>query len=93
VRARVDERGAVLSVEDTGIGIPDDQRDAIFEAFRQLDSSDERGYGGVGLGLALVQRLVAALHGRVEVVSAVGKGSTFTVVVPARWPGVVAPTQ
>ena len=93
VRARVDERGAVLSVEDTGIGIPDDQRDAIFEAFRQLDSSDERGYGGVGLGLALVQRLVAALHGRVEVVSTVGKGSTFTVVVPARWPGVVAPTQ
>jgi signal transduction histidine kinase len=86
VGADVDERGAVLVVEDTGIGIPEDKREAIFEAFRQLDGSDEKGYGGVGLGLALVHRLVALLHGRVEVESRVGAGSRFMVVIPTRWP-------
>jgi signal transduction histidine kinase len=87
IRARVDVRGAAIAVEDTGIGIPDDQRDAIFEAFRQLDGSDEKGYGGVGLGLALVRRLVTLLHGDVTVESQVGQGSTFTVIVPVVWPG------
>jgi signal transduction histidine kinase len=87
IRARVDVRGAAIAIEDTGIGIPDDQRDAIFEAFRQLDGSDEKGYGGVGLGLALVRRLVTLLHGEVTVESQVGQGSTFTVIVPVVWPG------
>jgi len=84
VRARVRGERFQLSVADTGIGIPDDKRAAIFEAFRQLDGGDERAYGGVGLGLALVQRLTELLGGHVVVDSQVGKGSTFTVDLPAR---------
>jgi signal transduction histidine kinase len=88
VRARVDGDRFALSVEDTGIGIPDDKYQVIFEAFRQLDAGDERTYGGVGLGLALVKRLCDMLGGTVRVQSVVNKGSTFTVELPA-----VAPAQ
>jgi signal transduction histidine kinase len=83
VHARVEGEQLVLEVIDTGIGIPDDKRDAIFEAFRQLDASDERTYGGVGLGLALVKRLCDLLGGRVEVTSVVNQGSRFVVTLPA----------
>jgi len=84
VRARVERERLILEVVDTGIGIPDDQREAIFEAFKQLDASDERTYGGVGLGLALVRRLCDLLGGTVAVDSVVHKGSTFRVSLPAR---------
>jgi signal transduction histidine kinase len=73
----------VLQVADTGIGIPPEQRDDVFERFYQVDGSSRRRYGGVGLGLALVKEVVAAMDGTVSLDSAVGQGSTFTVRLPA----------
>jgi CheY-like chemotaxis protein/nitrogen-specific signal transduction histidine kinase len=67
-------------VTDTGIGIPEENRGELFKAFRQVDSSTTREYGGTGLGLTIVQRLADKMGGRVSLDSAVGKGSTFSVV-------------
>ena len=77
----------VFAVEDNGIGIAPKDRDTIFEPFRQTQHGDAKGYGGVGLGLALVARLTELLGATVELDSEVGKGSTFRVVVPIRWQG------
>ncbi len=71
-----------IQVRDTGIGIAKDQHERIFQAFQQIDGSISRQYGGTGLGLAITQQLVAVLGGRVEVESAPGRGSCFTVEFP-----------
>jgi signal transduction histidine kinase len=71
-----------LQVEDTGIGIAEEARDYIFDPFRQVDESVTREYGGVGLGLAIVRQLVSLMDGDLMLESAVGQGSTFTVVLP-----------
>ncbi|HET6203034.1 MAG TPA: ATP-binding protein [Planctomycetota bacterium] len=71
-----------LSVVDSGIGIRDEQLPHIFEDFRQGDGSASREYGGTGLGLSISLRLARMIGGRIEVETAVGKGSTFTLVLP-----------
>jgi signal transduction histidine kinase len=71
-----------LQVSDTGIGIPPEEHERIFDRFYQVDGSSRRRYGGVGLGLALVKEIVEAHGGTIQVVSKVGEGSTFTVTLP-----------
>ena len=68
-----------IRVSDTGIGIPADQQQLIFEPFRQIDMSDTRRYPGTGLGLAITKHICSILGGTLDVISEVGIGSTFTV--------------
>ncbi len=71
-----------ISVEDDGIGIPEDRLDAVFEEFVQADDSTTRTHGGTGLGLAICRRLAELMGGRLSLESTLGEGSTFTVRVP-----------
>src|SRR5205814_92982 len=76
-----------ISVTDNGIGIPEELQHKVFETFFQADSSASREYGGAGLGLSIVKSYVEAHGGEVAVKSEAGKGSTFTLVLPAGPPG------
>ena len=71
-----------IVVQDTGIGIPEDKFDAIFEKFTQADTSVTRQFGGTGLGLAITQQLVELLGGEISVESVVGEGSVFRFELP-----------
>ena len=77
-----EEDNAVLSVTDTGVGIPDDAMDHIFERFYRVDKARSRATGGSGLGLAIVRAIVQRNRGRISVQTEVGKGTTFAVSFP-----------
>ncbi len=68
----------LFQVNDTGIGIPDDKLDGIFESFRQADGSTTRKYGGTGLGLAITKKLIDLMEGTINLTSKVDVGSSFS---------------
>lgn len=78
------EANLVLSVTDTGVGIPDGNEVRIFEDFAQIDSSDQRKFQGTGLGLAISRRIITAHGGEIDYDSNLGEGSTFRVKLTAR---------
>ncbi|MDZ8237092.1 MAG: GAF domain-containing sensor histidine kinase [Nostoc sp. ChiQUE01a] len=84
LRLWVEDDTAIFQVEDTGIGIPEEQLPLLFEKFQQLDTPYRRRYEGTGLGLALTKQLVELHRGRIEVESTVSVGSIFSVWIPTQ---------
>lgn len=74
-----DNLNLIINIKDTGIGIPEDKQKVIFEPFKQQDGKDSRQYGGTGLGLAISKRLIEMMHGKIELMSELNKGSEFKI--------------
>ena len=84
VRHLARTRAIELKISDTGIGIPKEKVETIFDMFQQVDSSASRKFGGVGLGLYIVRKFTELLGGTVVVESEIERGSTFTVTLPVK---------
>jgi signal transduction histidine kinase len=85
LQVRLEDKFLVLSVRDTGIGIPPQALERIFEEFQQVDTSTTRQYGGTGLGLSISRSLAKLLGGEMTVSSQVGVGSTFSASIPLNY--------
>ena len=83
VRLRREEDNAILEVSDTGMGIPEEAIDHVFERFYRVDKARSRQTGGSGLGLAIVRSIVQRNRGTITLNSTLGKGTTFVVSFPA----------
>lgn len=77
-----DQEYLTFSIEDTGIGIPDNKQTEVFEAFCQLDSGTNRKYNGTGLGLSISKKIVSLMGGELKLESTLGKGSKFSIIIP-----------
>ena len=82
--AREADKSLVISVTDTGLGIPKEHLSRIFERFYRVDRDRSREMGGTGLGLSIVKHIVEAHRGTVEAQSELGRGSTFTLTFPKK---------
>jgi signal transduction histidine kinase/CheY-like chemotaxis protein/HAMP domain-containing protein len=79
---KVGDNKVELMVKDSGIGIPEDKLETIFEAFKQVDGSISREYGGTGLGLSISKTIIDLMGGTIDIESEIGKGSSFKVIIP-----------
>ncbi|MCW5822312.1 MAG: response regulator [Cyanobacteria bacterium TGS_CYA1] len=84
---KFDQNGSLISfeVQDTGIGIDPSKHQMVFEAFQQAESTTKTRYGGTGLGLAICRKLAETMGGTIQLSSALGQGSTFTVILPVNY--------
>ena len=82
IRSQVKKNTLILSIEDTGIGFSEEQKDSIFNLLMQVDGSHTRIFGGIGVGLSLVKELLDLLNGSIEVESVESEGSLFTIRIP-----------